>query len=170
MSNPRVDILEMGYFHPDHRAYVALAKRDSGGEWEFTISPSVMASGTIDETCRRQTLRVASDAQAREVLDRLGCAVVVASNWKQATADALRKAVMESTTEAPDEAPESPVEVDVPTGIGAVVSFGSRPDVPGYVLTREGWLGLNSWTHYGPAHIADLLRRGARVLFEGVEE
>ena len=68
------------------------------------------------------------------------------------------------------EAPEPPVQVDVPTGIGAVVSFGSRPDVPGYVLTREGWLGLNSWTHYGPAHIADLLRRGARVLFEGVDE
>ena len=68
------------------------------------------------------------------------------------------------------EAPEPPVKVDVPTGIGAVVSFGSRPDVPGYVLTREGWLGLNSWTHYGPAHIASLLRRGARVLFEGVDE
>ena len=68
------------------------------------------------------------------------------------------------------EAPEPPVKVDVPTGIGAVVSFGSRPDVPGYVLTREGWLGLNSWTHYGPAHIASLLRRGARVLYEGVDE
>lgn len=68
------------------------------------------------------------------------------------------------------EAPKPPVKVDVPTGIGAVVSFGSRPDVPGYVLTREGWLGLNSWTHYGPAHIASLLRRGARVLFEGVDE
>ena len=68
------------------------------------------------------------------------------------------------------EAPEPPVKVDVPTGIGAVVSFGSRPDVPGYVLTREGWLGLNSWTHYGPAHIASLLRRGARILFEGVDE
>ena len=68
------------------------------------------------------------------------------------------------------EAPEPPAKVTVPTGIGAVVSFGSRPDVPGYVLTREGWLGLNSWTHYGPTHIADLLRRGARVLFEGVEE
>ena len=68
------------------------------------------------------------------------------------------------------EAPEPPVKVDVPTGIGAVVSFGSRPDIPGYALTREGWLGLNSWTHYGPAHIASLLRRGARVLFEGVDE
>ena len=68
------------------------------------------------------------------------------------------------------EASEPPIRVEVPTGIGAVVSFGSRPDVPGYVLTREGWLGLNSWTHYGPTHIADLLRRGARVLFEGVEE
>ena len=66
------------------------------------------------------------------------------------------------------EAPEPPVKV--PTGIGAVVSFALHPDVPGYVLTREGWLGLNSWTHYGPAHIASLLRRGAVVIFEGVDE
>ena len=66
------------------------------------------------------------------------------------------------------EAPEPPVKV--PTGIGAVVSFALHPDVPGYVLTREGWLGLDSCTHYGPAHIASLLRRGARVLFEGVDE
>ena len=68
------------------------------------------------------------------------------------------------------EAPEPPVKVDVPTGIGAIVSFTSRPNIPGYVLTREGWLGLNSWTHYGPAHIASLLRRGAVVIFEGVDE
>ena len=68
------------------------------------------------------------------------------------------------------EAPEPPVKVNVPTGIGAVVSFALHPDVPGYVLTREGWLGLNSWTHYEPAQIAGLLRRGARVLYEGVEE
>ena len=66
------------------------------------------------------------------------------------------------------EAPEPPVKV--PTGIGAVVSFALHPDVPGYVLTREGWLGLNSWTHYEPTQIAGLLRRGARVLYEGVEE
>ena len=66
------------------------------------------------------------------------------------------------------EAPEPPVKV--PTGIGAVVSFALHPDVPGYVLTREGWLGLNSWTHYEPTQIAGLLRRGARVLYEGVDE
>ena len=66
------------------------------------------------------------------------------------------------------EAPEPPVKV--PTGIGAVVSFALHPDVPGYVLTREGWLGLNSWTHYEPTQIAGLLRRDARVLYEGVDE
>ena len=68
------------------------------------------------------------------------------------------------------EAPEPPVKVDVPTGIGAIVSFASRPDVPGHVLTREGWLGLNSWTHYEPIQIAKKLLHGARVLFEGVDE
>ena len=68
------------------------------------------------------------------------------------------------------EAPEPPVKVNVPTGIGAILSFATRPDVPGYVLTREGWLGLNSWTHYEPTQIAGLLRRGARVLYEGVDE
>lgn len=68
------------------------------------------------------------------------------------------------------EAPEPPVKVDVPTGIGAVVSFALHPDVPGYVLTREGWLGLNSWTHYEPTRIAGLLRRGARILYAGVDE
>ena len=68
------------------------------------------------------------------------------------------------------EAPEPPVKVDVPTGIGAIVSFASRPDVPGHVLTREGWLGLNSWTRYEPIQIAKKLLHGARVLFEGVGE
>ena len=68
------------------------------------------------------------------------------------------------------EAPEPPAKVDVPTGIGAIVSFASRPDVPGHVLTREGWLGLNSWTRYEPIQIAKKLLHGARVLFEGVGE
>ena len=68
------------------------------------------------------------------------------------------------------EAPEPPVKVIVPTGIGAIVSFASRPDVPGHVLTREGWLGLNSWTRYEPIQIAKKLLHGARVLFEGVGE
>ena len=68
------------------------------------------------------------------------------------------------------EAPEPPIKVDVPTGIGAIVSFASRPDVPGHVLTREGWLGLNSWTRYEPIQIAKKLLHGARVLFEGVDE
>ena len=68
------------------------------------------------------------------------------------------------------EAPEPPVKVDVPTGIGAVVSFTLFLDLPGYVLTREGWLGLNTWTYYEPAYIASLLRAGARVLYEGVDE
>ena len=68
------------------------------------------------------------------------------------------------------EAGEPPVKVTVPTGIGAIVSFASRPDVPGHVLTREGWLGLNSWTRYEPIQIAQKLLHGARVLFEGVDE
>ena len=62
------------------------------------------------------------------------------------------------------------LKVDVPTGIAAVVSFASRPDTPGYVLTREGWSGLNKWTGYGPSDIARKIRDGARVLYEGVDE
>lgn len=68
------------------------------------------------------------------------------------------------------EAPEPPIKVNVPTGIGTIVSFTLFLDLPGYVLTREGWLGLNTWTHYEPAYIASLLRAGARVLYEGVDE
>ena len=60
--------------------------------------------------------------------------------------------------------------INVPTGIGAVVSFALHPDVPGYELTREGWLGLNSRMRYEPIQITYLLRRGAKVLFEGIEE
>ena len=68
------------------------------------------------------------------------------------------------------EAPEPPVTVNVPTGIGAIVSFAEFPNIPGYVLTRKGWLGLITWTHYDPSEIAKELRDGARVLFEGVDE
>lgn len=83
-------------------APVAHAQRDNEGVWEFRISTGAMASGSIDETCRRQTLENASDAQAREALNRLGHAVVAAceaaGNRKRETADALRKAVAESAT------------------------------------------------------------------------
>ena len=60
--------------------------------------------------------------------------------------------------------------VDVPTGIAAVVSAPMFPDRPGYVLTRDGWRGLRTHRAFDPSEIADQLRDGARVLFEGVDE
>ena len=68
------------------------------------------------------------------------------------------------------EAPEPPVKVDVPTGLGAVVSSAVFPDNPGFVLTRDGWRGLHTYTECHPSEIADRLRDGARVLYEGVDE
>lgn len=68
------------------------------------------------------------------------------------------------------EAPEPPVKVEVPTGIGAVVSSAVFPDNPGFVLTRDGWRGLHTYTECHPSEIADRLRDGARVLYEGVDE
>ena len=68
------------------------------------------------------------------------------------------------------EAPEPPVKVNVPTGIGAVVSMAISPNDPGFVLTNKGWRGLRTWTHYEPTQIANKLSDGARVLFEGVDE
>lgn len=68
------------------------------------------------------------------------------------------------------EAPEPPVKVNVPTGLGAIVSLSVSPDYPGFVLTRSGWRGLNSYTEYDPSEIATELHDGARVLFEGVDE
>jgi len=68
------------------------------------------------------------------------------------------------------EAPEPPIKVDVPTGLGAVVSSAVFPDNPGFVLTRDGWRGLHTYTECHPSEIADRLRAGARVLFEGVDE
>ena len=68
------------------------------------------------------------------------------------------------------EAPEPPVRVEVPTGLGAVVSSAVFPDNPGFVLTRDGWRGLHTHTEYHPSEIADRLRDGARVLYEGVDE
>ena len=69
------------------------------------------------------------------------------------------------------EAPEPPVKVNVPTGLGAIVSLVPPiSDDPGYVLTRDGWRGLRTYTEYDPSEIADRLRNGARVLFEGIDE
>lgn len=68
------------------------------------------------------------------------------------------------------EAPEPPVKVTVPTGLGAIVSMAVYPNDPGYVLTRYGWRGLRTYDRYDPSEIADLLHKGARVLFEGVDE
>lgn len=66
------------------------------------------------------------------------------------------------------EAPEPPVKVDVPTGLGAVVSLSIFPDSPGYVLTRNGWRGLRTDLTIDSSQIANELRDGARVLYEGV--
>ena len=68
------------------------------------------------------------------------------------------------------EAPEPPVKVDVPTGIGAIVSQSAFKRWPAYALGREGWLGLGSGRPYEASLIADEIRNGARVLFEGVDE
>lgn len=68
------------------------------------------------------------------------------------------------------EAPEPPVKVNVPTGIGAVVSLAGIQNRPSFVLTRDGWRGLGAATPYHPERIAYELRNGARVLFEGVDE
>ena len=68
------------------------------------------------------------------------------------------------------EAPEPPVKVNVPTGIGAVVSDYAFKRWPAYVLGREGWRGLSSGRPCEASFIADELRDGARVLYEGVDE
>ncbi|WP_074040731.1 MULTISPECIES: hypothetical protein [Dermacoccus] len=68
------------------------------------------------------------------------------------------------------EAPEPPVKVNVPTGLAAVVSTPVYPNEPGYVLARKGWRGLETDRRYDPSEVANELRAGARVLFEGVDE
>jgi len=68
------------------------------------------------------------------------------------------------------EAPEPPVKVNVPPGIGAVVSLAGIQNRPSFVLTRDGWRSLGAATTYHPERIAYELRNGARVLFEGVDE
>ena len=68
------------------------------------------------------------------------------------------------------EAPEPPVKVDVPTGIGAIVSGRWAPDRPVFVLDRHGWRGLRSNSQFDVSKIAEALREGARVLYEGVDE
>ena len=61
------------------------------------------------------------------------------------------------------EAPEPPVKVDVPTGIGAIVSGRWAPDRPVFVLDRYGWRSLRADEQYGVSEIAEALRKGARV-------
>lgn len=68
------------------------------------------------------------------------------------------------------EAPEPPVKVTAPTGLGAIVSTPVHPDDPGYVLTRKGWRGLVTNQRYDPNVIAEELRDGARALYEGGSE
>ena len=68
------------------------------------------------------------------------------------------------------EAPEPPVKVNVPTGLAAVVSLAISPNDPGFVLTRKGWRGLRTDMTLDKSGIANELRDGARVLYEGVDE
>lgn len=68
------------------------------------------------------------------------------------------------------EAPEPPVKVNVPTGLGAIVSLPKLSNEPGYVLTRSGWRGLRTRVECDPDGIANVLRDGARVLYEGVDK
>ena len=68
------------------------------------------------------------------------------------------------------EAPEPPVKVEVPTGIGAIVSGFLYPDKPTFVLDQQGWRGLHIGARFDSRKIADALRSGARVLYEGVDE
>ena len=69
------------------------------------------------------------------------------------------------------EAPEPPVKINVPTGVGAVTSGHLEPDRPSYARTSRGWwIGLHSGERYSESRIMDELRSGARVLFEGVDE
>ena len=68
------------------------------------------------------------------------------------------------------EAPEPPVKVDVPTGVGAIVSGRWTPDRPVFVLDRHGWRGLRLDEQYKASEIAEALRDGARVLYEGVDK
>ena len=68
------------------------------------------------------------------------------------------------------DAPEPPVKVDVPTGVGAIVSSRWYRDDPAYVLTLKGWLGLHTGRRYEASQIANEISKGARVLFEGVDE
>lgn len=65
------------------------------------------------------------------------------------------------------EAPEPPIRVEVPTGVGSLVSFSEFPYDPGFVLTSDGWYSLVSVEECDPDTIASLLRNGGRVLFEG---
>lgn len=65
------------------------------------------------------------------------------------------------------EAPEPPVKVNVPTGLGAIVSMAESPNSPGFVLTRDGWRGLRTLMAGPPSEIAEELSEGARVLYEG---
>ena len=68
------------------------------------------------------------------------------------------------------EAPEPPVKVDVPTGVGAIVSGQWTLDEPAYVLDRKGWRGLFTDRRYSVNEIAKEIRKGAVVLYEGVDE
>lgn len=62
---------------------------------------------------------------------------------------------------------EPPVKVEVPTGIGAVVSPSPFSNNLGYVLTQNGWCGLFTGLVYTSREIANELRLGARVFYEG---
>lgn len=62
---------------------------------------------------------------------------------------------------------EPPVKANVPTSLGAIVSPSPFSNNLGYVLTQNGWCGLFTGRRYNPSEIADELRLGARVFYEG---
>ena len=68
------------------------------------------------------------------------------------------------------DAPEPPVKVTVPTGLGAIVSSQWYPYRPVFVLDHKGWCGLVSGRRYEVSEIANEIRKGARVLYEGSDE
>lgn len=68
------------------------------------------------------------------------------------------------------EAPEPPVKVNVPTGIGAIVSSQFNPRRPAFVLGHRGWSVIRFGVRFEASSIAYALRNGAVVLFEGVDE
>ena len=57
--------------------------------------------------------------------------------------------------------------VDLPTGLGAIVSPSPFANNLGYILCQEGWRGLFTGRTYTSHEIANEIHLGGRVLYEG---